>query len=487
MNSIKSITFLGIIAFFGFPVFAQLEGSLPSSAKAEIIYDDFTDLVTEIRYSETAYVKFTYDAMGNRVRKIRRFTDPNGNAYIDTTHYVHGSAGLPSYIAVNGTYTPSGGVAQHVNYEQALVHGKGYAPELVHDQTGSAYYQVANYQGSTQLVYDTNGISVASYDYDPYGVVEASATPSYSGATYHPKFRYLYTGQEHESETNLHNFRARMYSPEEKQFLTTDKAHQHTTPYAFAMNDPVNRVDLDGNVALVLSHFESTDGAAEGDLDFAIETESVHMNYNDFIQSGLPSEVPAGDINHVVFSAHGNAADLFGSTHNPQYADQLKKADPLGQEMGDAFNSFGIEPNRITLLSCESGGNALDEFVNGLNKSKFKGVTEVQGFHGPVVVADDYVELNGKASTGRTETIEHLDDDGFTVFSFNTYDSENNLVLMQPSTNENYQSFGKTGDFRGAETNPHIRRVQVDTREVSREAGSEVEHLEGAMGGLHFE
>ena len=278
-----------------------------------------------------------------------------------------------------------------------------------------------------------------------------------------------------------------MYSPEEKQFLTTDKAHQHTTPYAFAMNDPVNRVDLDGNVALFLSNLELNDATAANFEAYSHGMNAVHMDYEDFIEYGLPSGVSASDINHVVFSSHGDVTGNAFHTAAEVGRGRSQGAAFTGEEMGDAFNSLGIEPDRVTLLCCESGGTTLDNFVGGLQKSEFKGATEVQGFHGKVKATGDYVNLSGDTEKGRMTRAEHIDDEGTLSETFNMYDKQNNLLIMSSGENENYQSFGRTGDFEGAETSPHIRRVQVNTSEVSREAESEVESLGGAVGGFHIE
>jgi len=49
---------------------------------------------------------------------------------------------------------------------------------------------------------------------------------------------HLYSLTEHEfdDETNLYNYRARLYDPVLKRFLDTDPAGQGFTPYAYAGN-----------------------------------------------------------------------------------------------------------------------------------------------------------------------------------------------------------------------------------------------------------
>ncbi len=82
------------------------------------------------------------------------------------------------------------------------------------------------------------------YSYDALGnVVQQSAFGNPTSAV-----AYQYTGQEFDSETQLHNFRARLYDSDLFRFYATDPAGQDFSPYAFAGNAPVIRVDKDGKL-----------------------------------------------------------------------------------------------------------------------------------------------------------------------------------------------------------------------------------------------
>ena len=83
-----------------------------------------------------------------------------------------------------------------------------------------------------------NNQAISSYDYDAWGNPMNSTVSEISA--------YRYTGREHDDETGLHNFRARLYDSTLMRFYQVDPAEQFASPYVYCGNNPIGLVDPDG-------------------------------------------------------------------------------------------------------------------------------------------------------------------------------------------------------------------------------------------------
>ena len=61
-----------------------------------------------------------------------------------------------------------------------------------------------------------------------------------------PDIRYRYTEQEYNIQTDVNNFRARVYDQSLGRFYATDPAGQHFSPFSYASNNPMSFVDPTG-------------------------------------------------------------------------------------------------------------------------------------------------------------------------------------------------------------------------------------------------
>jgi len=84
--------------------------------------------------------------------------------------------------------------------------------------TLGALFFVPSYNGSTRLVTNSLGVVVSRIEYKPYG--EQVKNAAYSNGP--DNFRHKYTGQEHDSETNLSYYGARYYDQALGRFITQD-------------------------------------------------------------------------------------------------------------------------------------------------------------------------------------------------------------------------------------------------------------------------
>ena len=95
--------------------------------------------------------------------------------------------------------------------------------------------------GSTVMLTDSRGRSVATWDYEDYG---ETTQMSGSANVYNP---FLYTGQELDKETGLYHMRARHYAPSLGKFMSRDPIGNGggSNLYAYCP-DPINFIDPSG-------------------------------------------------------------------------------------------------------------------------------------------------------------------------------------------------------------------------------------------------
>lgn len=140
-----------------------------------------------------------------------------------TAHTWDTSGALPLVIQDNTTnylYTPGGQLlAQIAGSTVTYYH---------HDQ-----------QGSTRALTNSGGTVIATYTYDPYGILKGS-----TGGVSQP---FGYNGQYTDTETGFQYLRARYSDPSSAEFLTRDPAVAVTrAPYGYVGSSPLNAADPTG-------------------------------------------------------------------------------------------------------------------------------------------------------------------------------------------------------------------------------------------------
>ncbi|KAF4597731.1 hypothetical protein EYR40_008196 [Pleurotus pulmonarius] len=169
---------------------------------------------------------FVYDFSGRLIKA----TLPNGDIRI------YPSQSYEVDITASGEET-------HTSY---IVQGYRRASLSSSQTSSSVLYYHTDHLGSTVAVSDISGNVVTEYEYDPYGQVRTIRGSDLS--------RYKFSGKEQFG--SLYYFGARFYAPEIGRFLTLDnyamdvKGLRPSTfnMYTFSRNDPINYIDLNGNV-----------------------------------------------------------------------------------------------------------------------------------------------------------------------------------------------------------------------------------------------
>ena len=126
-----------------------------------------------------------------------------------------------------------------------------------HNGTVNDYYFVCNWRGDVIQIYNASGVLVATYDYDAWGRVSENSTDkdTQNIAEINP---IRYRGYYYDSETGLYYVNSRYYDPAVKQFINADDidylgidgSSLSYNMFAYCMNNPVNRFDINGNWSL---------------------------------------------------------------------------------------------------------------------------------------------------------------------------------------------------------------------------------------------
>jgi RHS repeat-associated protein len=194
---------------------------------------------------QAATLNFQYDGDGNRVGKTV------GGV---TTHFLVDEINPTGWPQVLEEQTWNIADPLFVTPAVTRVYAYGHAA-LTQDQLSGNAWSATHFghdaHGNVRTLSDLNGQITDRLDYDAFGNVIAR-----SGST--PVAR-LFTGEELDGHLGLYNLRARYQNPGTGRFWTRDSfegyagdpASRHG--YAYAQNDPVNRVDPGGHFALAES------------------------------------------------------------------------------------------------------------------------------------------------------------------------------------------------------------------------------------------
>ena len=183
--------------------------------------------------------------------------------------YSYNADGIRTAKTVNGvkhTYALSGTTILN---EEWTENGVQHLMMYVYDANGSPvgmvyrnstmaanateeYLFVKNIQGDILYVYSSTGNKLVSYVYDAWGNI-ISTTYSNGGGTSAARFNpFTYRGYYRDSETGMYYLNSRYYNPKMGRFISAD-AYVSTgqgllgfNMYAYCGNNPVNRIDSEG-------------------------------------------------------------------------------------------------------------------------------------------------------------------------------------------------------------------------------------------------
>jgi RHS repeat-associated protein len=202
---------------------------------------------------------YTYDASGERVRKVTR---RNGNTVKDRIYF----GAFESYRE----YGAQGAVTLERNTLHVMDDKRRIAliERRVHGNNSELLtrYQFANHLGSACLELDDNAEVISYEEYSPYGSTTYQAT---NKAIKQAAKRYRYTGKERDEETGLNYHSARYYAPWLARWIAPDPSgvRDSLSLYECVRLNPARYVDLDGRKAARAEHVDFS--TSEADQDFA--------------------------------------------------------------------------------------------------------------------------------------------------------------------------------------------------------------------------
>ncbi|MFO0763124.1 MAG: RHS repeat-associated core domain-containing protein [Byssovorax sp.] len=222
-------------------------GNMTSMPHLSSIEWDYRDQMQSSNLGGGGMVYYTYDAGGQRARKVWTH-----GGYRDETIYLGGYEVFRRYQVTGGTETlPVERQTLHVMdgvKRVALVETK-----TVDTEAGGSFepstvirYQLGNHLGSAVLEVDGEGAVISYEEYHPYGT---SAYRSGTGAAEVSRKRYRYTGKEQDDETGLYYHGARYYACWLGRWASADPsgmAADGANLYQYVRASPVQLMDPSG-------------------------------------------------------------------------------------------------------------------------------------------------------------------------------------------------------------------------------------------------
>ena len=306
-----------------------------------------------------------YDGSGRRVSKTRYskacVSDEADGVYAAdwerelVTHYT----GIGTEVRESHNGTPSE-TKVVVNMPQGL--GRyGVSDVILSDSEESSNTQpnefyLKNHLGSTMLVYGTQSTSNAdvadlgevkkAYDYRAFGEQVNLTEPT-------DKVTENFTGKERDDETELNYFGARYLDPMLGLWVSVDPARQHFSPYTYGSNNPVMRIDPDGNADLrfAVVYNKNQDGEAlPPTLRSEIEdrlNQGLDPKYDTYQVKYFESGAEAADVNNFINGGTYGALAIHGEYDGDYYY--------LHDGAGTEFDPDNLKFNVKTLFgSCYS-------------------------------------------------------------------------------------------------------------------------------------
>ena len=274
----------------------------------------------EFKNGANAADEYSYDANGNLTKDLNKnitgisyncLNLPNTVTFSDgsTITYIYGADGtkLRTVHKIGTTTTTTdycGNVVYENGVQKLLLTEEGY----VTLSDNKYHYYLKDHQGNHRVVINQSGTVEETSHYYPFGGVFASA------GNVQP---YKYNGKELDTKKGLnwYDYGARHYDAVLGRFITVDALydkHFKVSPYVYCGNEPVGRIDPDGNDWRVQTHYNrETDK-----IEYKITVRAALINNSN--NKELDIKTLAGQIVEQVNAAYTISGDDFVSTMDMQ-------------------------------------------------------------------------------------------------------------------------------------------------------------------------
>ena len=274
----------------------------------------------EFKNGANAADEYSYDANGNLTKDLNKGISgitynflnlPNAVTFSDgsTITYTYGADGtkLRTVHKIGSTTTTTdycGNVVYENGVQKLLLTEEGY----VTLSDSKYHYYLKDHQGNNRVVISQSGTVEETNHYYPFGGAFASTS------NVQP---YKYNGKELDSKKGLnwYDYGARHYDAVLGRFITVDALydkHFKVSPYVYCGNEPVGRIDPDGNDWRVQTHYNrETDK-----IEYKITVRAALINNSN--NKELDIKTLAGQIVEQVNAAYTISGDDFVSTMDMQ-------------------------------------------------------------------------------------------------------------------------------------------------------------------------
>ena len=274
----------------------------------------------EFKNGANAADEYSYDANGNLTKDLNKGISgitynflnlPNAVTFSDgsTITYTYGADGtkLRTVHKIGSTTTTTdycGNVIYENGVQKLLLTEEGY----ITLSNSKYHYYLKDHQGNNRVVISQSGTVEETSHYYPFGGVFASA------GNVQP---YKYNGKELDTKKGLnwYDYGARHYDAVLGRFITVDALydkHFKVSPYVYCGNEPVGRIDPDGNDWRVQTHYNrETDK-----IEYKITVRAALINNSN--NKELDIKTLAGQIVEQVNAAYTISGDDFVSTMDMQ-------------------------------------------------------------------------------------------------------------------------------------------------------------------------
>ena len=274
----------------------------------------------EFKNGANAADEYSYDANGNLTKDLNKGISgitynflnlPNVVTFSDgsTITYTYGADGtkLRTVHKIGSTTTTTdycGNVIYENGVQKLLLTEEGY----ITLSDSKYHYYLKDHQGNNRVVISQSGTVEETSHYYPFGGVFASA------GNVQP---YKYNGKELDTKKGLnwYDYGARHYDAALGRFITVDALydkHFKVSPYVYCGNEPVGRIDPDGNDWRVQTHYNrETDK-----IEYKITVRAALINNSN--NKELDIKTLAGQIVEQVNAAYTISGDDFVSTMDMQ-------------------------------------------------------------------------------------------------------------------------------------------------------------------------
>jgi RHS repeat-associated protein len=223
-------------------------GSLTNQATGSTNYSYAYNLMNKLSSvtSSSGTTSFQYNDQGIRVRMMGASTK---YYLVDANNHTGYQQVLEEFATLGSTPTRSYVIGDDV---------------LAQADSGSASYLLYDGHGSTRQIDDSSGNVTSRYNYDAYGITQATTSTSSAETS------FLYCGEQFDSTLQMYNLRARFYNPSNGRFNQRDSSigngedPQSLHKYLYTYCDPVNSSDPSGNDVLQLIVVGAIIGAIMG-------------------------------------------------------------------------------------------------------------------------------------------------------------------------------------------------------------------------------